>query len=145
MNFFKGSRGSTIRRIQNKCHLRDFIVGRQPNENGYIECKISANQQRQLTFAIDMMRSYLRDQDEEAIQVFESKLIDVSTKVGTNSNSSHPIDSTSTDTSQTNRQESSTVFANHRYQQQKQTPLAYGPNEKKLMQREPGWNRSYLN
>ena len=136
--FYEGTRGSTIRRIQGKCHLRDFVVGRQANENGYIECKISANQQRQLNFAIDTIRSYLRNQDEEVIQVLESKLIDVSTNVGTNSNSSHLVDSKSNATDQVDGQDSSTVFPNHRYQQQKQTPLAYGPNEKKLTQREPG-------
>lgn len=72
-----GTRGSNIRRIQSKCHLRDMNVGRHPNENGYVECKLSAYQMRNLNFALDTIRSFLRNEDDQAVQVFDAYYVDL--------------------------------------------------------------------
>ncbi|CAF2581483.1 unnamed protein product [Rotaria sp. Silwood2] len=73
-----GIRASNLKRIQTKCHLRDMIVGRQANENGYIECTLSAYQSRNINFAIDTIRSFLRNEDDSAVIVIESKHGDTS-------------------------------------------------------------------
>jgi len=67
-----GTRASNLKRIQTKCHLRDMIVGRQANENGYIECTLTAYQKRNINFAIDTIRSFLRNEDDNAVLVIES-------------------------------------------------------------------------
>jgi len=72
-----GTHGSTKKRIQSKCHLRDMYIARHANENGYTECKISAYQIENLNFAIDTIRNYLRNEDQQAIQVFDSYFIDL--------------------------------------------------------------------
>jgi hypothetical protein len=80
-----------------------MMVGRQPNENGYVECTLTAYQTRNLNFAIDTIRSFLRNEDESAVLVIESNYPDISVQ-----NSSHlhelapPSNSvTSTELSQT--------------------------------------------
>ncbi|CAF0806853.1 unnamed protein product [Rotaria sordida] len=73
-----GIRASNLKRIQTKCHLRDMIVGRQANENGYVECILSAYQTRNINFAIDTIRSFLRNEDDSAVLVPESKHGDTS-------------------------------------------------------------------
>jgi hypothetical protein len=72
-----GTRGSNVKRIQSKCHLRDIIVARHPNENGYVECTLSAYQTRNLNFAIDTIRNSLRNEDDQAVQVFDSYYVDI--------------------------------------------------------------------
>jgi hypothetical protein len=49
-----------------------MIVGRQANEKGYVECTLTAYQTRNLNFAIDTIRSFLRNEDETAVLVTES-------------------------------------------------------------------------
>jgi hypothetical protein len=49
-----------------------MIVGRQVNEKGYVECTLTAYQARNLNFAIDTIRSCLRNEDESAVLVMES-------------------------------------------------------------------------
>jgi hypothetical protein len=71
-----GTRGSNLKRIITKCHLRDMNVGRQANENGYIECILFANQTRNLHFAIDTIRSFLHNEDASAVIVIESNHAD---------------------------------------------------------------------
>ncbi|CAF3426312.1 unnamed protein product [Rotaria sp. Silwood1] len=73
-----GIRASNLKRIQTKSHLRDMIVGRQANENGYVECTLSAYQSRNIKFAIDTIRSFLRNEDDSAVLVIESKHGDAS-------------------------------------------------------------------
>jgi hypothetical protein len=75
---FSGTRGANLKRIQTKCHLRDMTVGRLANENGYIECTLAAYQIRNLNFAIDTIRSFLRNEDESAVLVIESNPTDTS-------------------------------------------------------------------
>jgi hypothetical protein len=70
--YLPGTRGSNLKRIQTKCHLRDMIVGRQANEKGYVECTLTAYQARNLNFAIDTIRSFLRNEDENAVLIMES-------------------------------------------------------------------------
>ncbi|CAF4379911.1 unnamed protein product [Rotaria sp. Silwood2] len=72
----RSTRGSNLRRIQSRCHLRDIFFARHPNENGYVECTLSAYQTRNLNFAIDTIRSYLRNEDDQAVQVFDSHYVD---------------------------------------------------------------------
>ncbi|CAF0936876.1 unnamed protein product [Adineta ricciae] len=72
-----GTRGSNLRRIQTKCHLRDIVVARHPNENGYVDCTLTAYQTRNLTFAIDTIRSFLRNEDDQAIQILEARYVDL--------------------------------------------------------------------
>jgi len=74
--YILGTRGSNLKRIQTKCHLRDMIVGRLANENGYVECTLTAYQIRNLHFAIDTIRSFLRNEDESAVLVVESNHTD---------------------------------------------------------------------
>ncbi|CAF0953805.1 unnamed protein product [Rotaria sordida] len=71
-----GTRGSNLRRIQAKCHLRDIGFARHPNENGYVECTLSAYQTRNLNFAIDTIRGYLRNEDDQAMQIFDSYYVE---------------------------------------------------------------------
>ncbi|CAF3338437.1 unnamed protein product [Rotaria sp. Silwood1] len=71
-----GTRGSNLRRIQSKCHLRDIFFARHPNENGYVECTLSAYQTRNLNFALDIIRGYLRNEDDQAMQVFDAQYVD---------------------------------------------------------------------
>jgi len=71
-----GTRGSNLKRIQTKCHLRDMIISRQANENGYVECTLASYQARNLSFAIDTIRSFLRNEDESAVIVPESSSTD---------------------------------------------------------------------
>ncbi|CAF1346917.1 unnamed protein product [Adineta steineri] len=66
-----GTRASNLKHIQAKCHLQDMIVGRQTNENGYVECILTAYQIRNLHFAIDTIRDFLRSEDDSAILVIE--------------------------------------------------------------------------
>ena len=68
-----GTRASNLKRIQNKCHLREMIVGRQVNPNGYVECTLTAYQARNLNFAIDTIRACLRKEDQSAVLVMEAK------------------------------------------------------------------------
>jgi hypothetical protein len=49
-----------------------MIVSRQANENGYVECTLTAYQIRNIHFAIDMIRSFLRNEDDTAVIVIES-------------------------------------------------------------------------
>ena len=60
-----------MKRIQTKCHLRDLIVGRQPDENGYIECTLSAYQLRNIHFAINTIRNFLRNEDPNVVLVYD--------------------------------------------------------------------------
>ncbi|CAF0787904.1 unnamed protein product [Adineta ricciae] len=64
-----GTRAANLKRIQTKCHLRDMIVGRQPDGNGYIECTLSAYQLRNIHFAINTIRNFLRNEDPNAVLV----------------------------------------------------------------------------
>lgn len=57
--------------------MRDIIVARHPNENGYTECTLSAYQTRNLNFAIDTIRGFLRNEDDQAVQVFDSHFVDM--------------------------------------------------------------------
>jgi hypothetical protein len=66
-----------LRRIQSKCHLRDIVVSRHQNESGYVECIISAYQTRNLNFAVDTIRSYLRNEDDQAVQALDFHYVDV--------------------------------------------------------------------
>ncbi|UJR23375.1 hypothetical protein I4U23_026384 [Adineta vaga] len=66
-----GTRASNLKRIQTKCHLRDIIVGRQADPNGYIECTLSAYQIRNINFAINIIRNCLRNEDPSAVLVFD--------------------------------------------------------------------------
>jgi hypothetical protein len=54
-----------------------MIVGRQADENGYVECTLTAYQTRNLNFAIDTIRNFLRNEDESAVLVIESNHDDV--------------------------------------------------------------------
>ncbi len=72
-----GTRGSNLKRIQTKCHLHNIIVARHPNENGYVECTLSATQTRNLNFAIDTIGNSLRNEDDQAIQVFDSYYVEI--------------------------------------------------------------------
>ena len=49
-----------------------MIVSRQANEKGYVECTLTAYQTRNLNFAIDTIRSFLRNEDESAVLIMES-------------------------------------------------------------------------
>lgn len=66
-----GTRGSNLKRIQAKCRLRDIFISRQANENGYVECTLATYQTRNLRFAIDTIRSFLRNEDDSAVVVIE--------------------------------------------------------------------------
>lgn len=48
-----------------------MIINRQANENGYVECILTSYQARNLSFAIDTIRSFLRNEDESAVIVPE--------------------------------------------------------------------------
>ncbi|CAF3332901.1 unnamed protein product [Rotaria socialis] len=106
-----GTRGSNLKRIQTKCHLRDMIVGRQANENGYIECILSAYQTRNLHFAIDTVRSFLRNEDDSAVLVPDSNQGDNTVQDSPHLHELAPphIDS-STTTSQLSRSNKETGF-----------------------------------
>jgi len=54
-----------------------MIVGRQANENGYVECTLTAYQTRNINFAIDTIRSFLRNEDESAVLIIESNHPDI--------------------------------------------------------------------
>ena len=54
-----------------------MTVARHPNENGYVECKLSAYQVRNLNFAVDTIRAFLRNEDDQAVQVFDSYYVDL--------------------------------------------------------------------
>lgn len=54
-----------------------MIVARHPNENGYVECKISAYQTRNLNFAIDTIRNFLKNEDDQAVIVLDSQYVDI--------------------------------------------------------------------
>ena len=69
-----GKRGSNLKLIKSKCHLREVTVGRQTDENGYTECILSAYQTRSLQFAIDTIRNFLRYEDPSAVIVIEANL-----------------------------------------------------------------------
>lgn len=71
-----GTRGSNLKRIQTKCHLRDMIIGRQAKENGYTECILTAYQTRNLHFAINTIHSFLKNEDDTAVIVIESNYAD---------------------------------------------------------------------
>lgn len=57
-----------------------MIVGRQANENGYVECSLVAFQSRNINFAIDTIRSFLRNEDHTAVLVPEFKHDDIPSK-----------------------------------------------------------------
>ena len=52
-------------------------MARHSNENGYVECTLSAYQTRNLNFAIDNIRNSLRNEDDQAVQVFDSYYVDL--------------------------------------------------------------------
>lgn len=52
-------------------------VARHPNENGYVECKLAAYQMRNLNFALDTIRAFLRNEDDQAVQVFDAYYVDL--------------------------------------------------------------------
>ena len=54
-----------------------MIVARHANENGYVECKLSAYQSRNLNFALDTIRSFLRNEDDQAVQVFDAYYVEL--------------------------------------------------------------------
>ncbi|CAF3317372.1 unnamed protein product [Rotaria socialis] len=111
-----GTRGSNLRRIQTKCHLRDIVVARHPSENGYVECTLSAYQTRNLNFAIDTIRSYLRNEDDQAVQVLDSHFVDTALQSSPYQNSPY------NDQTQQNLEHGNQhVFSNSRYQQQQQS------------------------
>lgn len=49
-----------------------MIVGRQANDKGYVECTLTAYQARNLNFAIDTIRSFLRKEDQNAVLITDS-------------------------------------------------------------------------
>lgn len=124
-----GTRGSTIRRIQGKCHLKDFTVSRQSNENGYVECKISAYQIRHLGFAVDTIRSYLRNEGDQALKVFESHFVEIPSQPSPYQNSPHHDQPQLSSDNHSNEQNFHRTFPNYRYQQQQQKSLLSGSNE----------------
>jgi len=131
-----GTRGSTLRRIQGKCHLRDMIVARHANENGYVECTLSAYQTRHLNFAIETIRSYLRNEDENAIQVMESNYIDVPSQSSPYAHSPHHDQPqlTAPNANQDHQQ----TFPTQRYQQQQQMSFTAIPSDQRQFHRETG-------
>jgi hypothetical protein len=48
-----------------------MIVGRTANENGYVECTLTAYQARNIHFGIDTIRNFLRNEDDSAVIVIE--------------------------------------------------------------------------
>ena len=57
-----------------------MIISRQPNGKGYVECTLTAFQARNLNFAIDTIRSFLRKEDHNAVLIIESKPNDSTTQ-----------------------------------------------------------------
>lgn len=54
-----------------------MIVARQANENGYVECTLTSYQARNINFAIDTIRSFLRNEDESSVLVVEPQQGDI--------------------------------------------------------------------
>ncbi|CAF1252676.1 unnamed protein product [Adineta steineri] len=132
-----GSRGSTLRRIQSKCHLRDIIVARHPNDNGYTDCTISAYQTRNLNFAIDTIRSYLRNEDDQAVQVLEAHYVDLPTQSSPYQNSPQNDQPQLSVPNQNFEHSQQHTSSNNRQQQQSMSLTA--PPELHHTQREPGF------
>ena len=113
-----------------------MIVARHANENGYVECTLSSYQARNLNFAIDTIRSYLRNEDDQAIQVLESNYIDLPSQSSPFAHSPHH-DQPQLTAPNTNQDYHQQAFPNHRYQQQQQMSFT-APSDVRQTHRETG-------
>lgn len=130
-----------MRRIQGKCHLRDMIVARHANENGYVECTLSAYQARNLNFAIETIRSYLRNEDDQAVQVMESNYVDLPSQSSPYAHSPHhdqPQLTAPNATQDQQQQQQHQTFPSQRYQQQQQMSFAASSSDTRHSHRETG-------
>lgn len=119
-------------------------VARHANEDGYVECTLSAYQTRNLNFAIDTIRSYLRSEDDQAVQVLESHYVDLPLQSSPFQNSPHNDQPQLTAPNQSYDNSQQQGFPNPRYQQQQQISFT-APNESRHLQRETGMHAHSLN